>query len=276
MEPDTASQATYAADQFAPLFAAEDRHFWFRSRNRCIAAGLRSLPDFAAIRDVLEVGCGTGVVLAELGRLFPAGRVIGLDLFEEGLHYARQRFRGTLVQGDVFQHSFDRPFDLLGAFDVIEHLDDDEAILRRFWQHLRPGGHLMITVPAHQGLWSYFDEVAHHRRRYARAELKRKIEVAGFADVYVTPFMAALFPPMWIKRRLLGERATRLSQAGPQQRQAAVQSDLRVHPLINRLFEWLLAPEAWLISRRWRLPLGTSLLALASRPVATANPPFHA
>lgn len=276
MERDTSGNATYTAEQFAPLFAAEDRHFWFRSRNRCIAAGLRSLPEFAAIREVLEVGCGTGVVLAELQRLFPAGRVIGMDLFEEGLKFARQRFQGPLIQGDVFQHTFDQPFDLLGAFDVIEHLDDDEKILRRFWQQIRPGGHLIVTVPAHQSLWSYFDEVAHHRRRYASAGLKHKLAAAGFTGIYVTQFMAALVPVMWIKRRLLGEVATKLSQAGQQERQTAVESDLQVHPLVNWLFEMMLAPEAFFIAHRFRLPFGSSLLAIATRPAETANPSAHA
>jgi len=275
MERDAATHATYTAEQFAPLFAAEDRHFWFRSRNRCIAAGLRSLPQFAAIRDVLEVGCGNGVVLAELQRLFPGGKVIGMDLFEEGLKFARQRFHGTLIQGDVFQHTFAEPFDLIGAFDVIEHLDDDERILRRFWQQIRPGGHLMITVPAHQGLWSYFDDVAHHRRRYAPAGLESKLVSAGFTELYVTQFMAALFPPMWLKRRLLGEGAAKLSRANPQQRQAAVESDLKIHPLVNWMFELWLRPEVFFISRRWRLPLGTSLLALARRPMQTAAPSIY-
>ncbi len=276
MERDTASRITYTAEQFAPLFAAEDRHFWFRSRNRCIAAALRSLPDFAAIRDVLEVGCGTGVVLAELQRLFPAGRVVGMDLFEEGLKFARQRFQGSLVQGDVFQHSFEQPFDLIGAFDVIEHLDDDEKILRRFWQQIRPGGHLIVTVPAHQSLWSYFDEVAHHRRRYAPRELGRKLSAAGFTSVYVTQFMCALFPFMWIKRRLLGERGTKLSQASAQQQQAAVESDLQINPLVNRLFELMLRPEAFFVSHRVRMPLGTSLLAITTRPGNAASSAAHA
>jgi 2-polyprenyl-3-methyl-5-hydroxy-6-metoxy-1,4-benzoquinol methylase len=276
MELDSINRANYTAEQFAPLFAAEDRHFWFRSRNRCIGAALRTLADFSAIRDVLEVGCGTGVVLAELQRLFPGGHIIGMDLFEEGLKFARTRFRGTLVQGDVFQHAFEHSFDLLGAFDVIEHLDDDEGILRRFWQQLRPGGHLIVTVPAHQGLWSYFDDVAHHRRRYAPAELKRKLLAAGFTDIYVTQFMAALFPPMWLKRRLLGEKAANLSRAGSQEQQAAVESDLKVNPLLNWLFEWLLRPEAFLIGRRLRVPLGTSLLALATRPASTDTPNAHA
>jgi SAM-dependent methyltransferase len=265
MEREISKRPAYTAEQFAPLFAAEERHFWFSSRNRCIANALRSLPDFSAIRDVLEVGCGTGIVLAHLQRLFPAGRVVGMDLFEEGLNFARRRFQGTLIQGDIFQTSFEQPFDLIGAFDVIEHLDEDENLLKRFWQLLRPGGHLILTVPAHLSLWSYFDEVAGHRRRYSPLELKRKLASAGFTGLFVTQFMGALFPAMWIKRRYLGDGASKLGRASAQHRQAAVESDLRINPIVNRFFELLLSPEPFFISRHMRLPVGTSLLALAQR-----------
>lgn len=272
----TSGQATYTAEQFAPLFAAEDQHFWFRSRNRCIEAALRSVADFTSIREVLEVGCGTGVVLAQLQRLFPNGRIIGMDLFDEGLKFARQRFNGTLIQGDVFQHSFRNSFDLIGAFDVIEHLDEDEKILRRFHEQLRSGGHLVITVPAHQSLWSYFDEVAHHRRRYTVRDLERKLADAGFSGIYVTQFMGPLFPLMWLKRRLVGEKATKLSEADAHQRQAAVESDLKISPMLNWFMDLLLRPEAFFISRHWRIPLGTSLLALATRPEKSVNSSSHA
>src|SRR2546421_3691935 len=87
-------RASYDADQFEPLFAVEDRHFWFRSRNRCISAATRLIPNQAAIKDVVEHGCGTGFVLAELQRLFPQARVTGTDLFAEGLALARRRFAG--------------------------------------------------------------------------------------------------------------------------------------------------------------------------------------
>jgi SAM-dependent methyltransferase len=266
MEREVTSRTSYTAEQFAPLFAAEDRHFWFRSRNRCIAATLRALPDFSAIHEVLEVGCGTGVVLAELQRVFPAARVIGMDLFDEGLAFARKRFSGTLVQGDVLTHEFAHPFDLIGIFDVLEHLDDDAGILQRLWQQLKPGGYLVLTVPAHQGLWSYFDEVAHHRRRYAPAELERKLTATGFDVVQATLFMSVLFLPLWLKRRLLGERLVSLSRASADRRQTAVESDLKINPLTNWLLEMALRPEAFLIAHGIRLPLGTSLLAVARRP----------
>jgi 2-polyprenyl-3-methyl-5-hydroxy-6-metoxy-1,4-benzoquinol methylase len=257
----TTPEANYDPEFYSALFAAEDRHFWFRSRNRCIVAALRSLPDFAETREVLEVGCGTGVVLAELHRLFPDGRVIGMDLFPEGLVYARRRFAGTLIQGNVFDHVFEQSFDLLAAFDVIEHLDDDEKILRRFREQLRPGGHLIVTVPAHMCLWSYFDEAAHHRRRYSARELRSKLTAAGFTVIHLTLFMSLLFPLMWLKRVLLrGRRATRSTL------HSASTSDLAVHPVINGLMDFGLRPEAALIARRIPIPLGTSLLALATRP----------
>jgi SAM-dependent methyltransferase len=267
--------ASYTPEQFAPLFAAEDRHFWFRARNRCIAAALRSLPDFHAIHDILEVGCGTGVVLAELQRLFPRGRIVGLDLFEEGLMFARRRFSGTLLQADVRRHVFDRPFDLIGAFDVIEHLDEDETLLRRLWHQLRPGGHLIVTVPAHQALWSYFDNVAHHRRRYAPAELERKLTATGFCEPYETQFMAALFPVMWLKRRWLGKNA-KLAHATTERQQAAVESELQVNPIANWLLEVMTRPDAYLVAHRLPVPFGTSLLAIATRPKDGSGRPAHA
>jgi SAM-dependent methyltransferase len=253
--------ANYDPAFYASLFAAEDRHFWFRSRNRCIAAALRSLPDFPAIREVIEVGCGTGVVLAQLQRLFPNGHVMGMDLFAEGLTFARRRFSGTLIQGDVFDQSFDRPFDLIGVFDVIEHLDDDGAILLRFRQQLRPGGHLIVTVPAHMSLWSSFDEAAHHRRRYSPGELRTKLTAAGFSVTRLTHFMSLLFPLMWLKRVLLRER-----DAGSTSRESTARSELEVKPLVNGLLEVCLRPEAVLVSAGIPIPIGTSLLAIASKP----------
>jgi SAM-dependent methyltransferase len=189
-----------------------------------------------------------------------------MDLFEEGLRFARQRFQGRLIQGDIFQTSFPRQFDMIGAFDVIEHLDDDTGLLDRLWHLLRPGGHLVLTVPAHQALWSYFDEAAGHRRRYAPHDLKLKLATAGFSRPFVTQFMAALFPAMWLKRRFVGEAANNLSKATASQQQVAAESDLRIHPVLNSIFELLLSPEPWLISHRIRIPLGTSLLCLAQRP----------
>jgi SAM-dependent methyltransferase len=264
--PSGHSRASYTPDQFQLLFHAQDRHFWFKCRNRCIAAAIRSLPEAGQIRNVLEVGCGTGVVLSELERLFPARQVVGMDLFSEGLEFARRRFRGPLVRATLDRPVFSRAFDLVGAFDVIEHVDDDRDILKQLSNQITPGGYLIVTVPAHQWLWSYFDEIAHHRRRYSRAELTSKVSAAGFDVLYCSHFMAALLPLMWVKRTIIGERM--VATAG---QQAAVQSDVEISNVVNSVLRLLSWPDALLMRKRIPIPVGTSLLIAARKPHAAAG-----
>src|SRR2546421_11627389 len=124
-------RVTESLPDFAPqLFDAEDRHFWFRARNTVIGRvvgglvqGLR--PGYR----VLEVGCGNGNVLRVLERVCADGEVVGMDLVEEKLTFARRRTRCTLRQGDLYRLPDEEPFDLIGMFDVLEHLPDDRGAL---------------------------------------------------------------------------------------------------------------------------------------------------
>jgi SAM-dependent methyltransferase len=261
-----AARPSYSAENFDELFAAEDGHFWFRARNRCIAAATSLLPDVNAIQDVLEHGCGTGFVLAELQRLFPNANVTGADLFAEGLALARQRFAGPLVQTDLLKCEFRNAFDLIGLFDVLEHLDDDVQVLRALREQLRPGRWLLLTVPAHMALWSDYDTASGHRRRYSRAQLQARLNQAGFRVEYCTEFMCALVPLIFLRRRLWWRR----SKAGenPATAPERIKHELQINPLLNRMLELILRPEAWWIRRGRRLPGGSSLLALAA---ATAS-----
>ena len=257
---------TYHAEHFEPLFAAEDRHFWFRSRNRCIAAATRLIPDPGSVKDVIEHGCGTGFVLTELQRLFPRARVIGADLFAEGLALAGRRFAGPLLQTDVLNCNFRSAFDLIGLFDVLEHLDDDALVLRALREQLRPNGRLLMTVPAHMALWSDYDEASGHRRRYSRRQLVARLAETGFAVEYCTEFMVALLPLVFVRRRLKRRRAQ--SMTPPAAAAERIQQELQINPLLNRTLELLLRPEPLWIERKRRLPGGTSLLALAVRTSA--------
>jgi 2-polyprenyl-3-methyl-5-hydroxy-6-metoxy-1,4-benzoquinol methylase len=99
-----------------------------------------------------------------------------------------------LIQGDLFTHSLEQPLGVIGAFDVIEHLDDNRNSCAASGK-LRPGGHLIITVPAHISLWCYFDEVAHHHRRYAPVEVECTLTAPGFTAVQATQFLARSFRP---------------------------------------------------------------------------------
>jgi SAM-dependent methyltransferase len=257
---------TYDPTFFTQLFAIEDRHFWFQARNRVIGTVVDQLtrPLPTGYR-VLEVGCGTGNVLRLLERRCRRGTVVGMDLFAEGLHYARQRTTCGLVQGDVRTPPFGPVFDLIGLFDVLEHLPDDRQILGDLHRMLVPGGHLLVTVPAHRALWSYFDEAAHHRRRYAAPDLRRKLVAAGYRVDYLTQYMALLFPLVWAGRRLAA--LTDGGRTRPTAADAArlTRQEFRITPGVNEVLTALLAPETRLIARRRVLPLGTSLLAVATK-----------
>jgi 2-polyprenyl-3-methyl-5-hydroxy-6-metoxy-1,4-benzoquinol methylase len=255
---------------FKRLFAIEDRHFWFAARNRVIAtiasqiaAGLR--PGYR----VLDVGCGTGSVLRVLELACRDGMVLGMDLHAQALRYARERTRCRLVQADVHLAPFRAQFELVGMFDVLEHLADDMGVLRNLHGMLAPGGTLLLTVPAHSSLWSYFDEAAHHCRRYEPAELRRKLTRTGYQVEYLTQFNASLFPLIWLGRRLavlIACPARDRRGAGHTDRSDDLAlSELRVRPVVNELLAWLLTKEAALVARRCRLPIGASLLTIARK-----------
>jgi SAM-dependent methyltransferase len=249
--------AGYDARHFEKLARVEDRHFWFASRNRTLSTVLR---DFA-LGDkprVLEIGTGTGNTLRVLERAFPRATLVGVDLFDEGFSFARRRTRAHLVRANIAQLPFRGEFDLVGAFDVLEHVEDDRAALTRIRHLLTPDGRLVLTVPACARLWSRFDEDSHHFRRYEPDELRDRLLGAGFVVERLTFLFAALYPLLrvgrWISDRL---------PAGPGR--SPVASELRVVPIVNAGLTAILDLEARIRSAGVPLPIGTSLLAIARR-----------
>jgi SAM-dependent methyltransferase len=256
---------SYDPDFFARLADIEDRHFWFASRSRVIASIMarvtRGLPPRYR---VLEVGCGIGTILRVLEKTCRDGLVIGMDLFAEGLMHARQRSSCLVVRGDVHALPFRSAFHVIGLFDVLEHLPDDDAVLRGLRELLVPDGALVLSVPAHRCLWSHFDEAAHHCRRYEPAELRRKLNLAGYDVEHLTHCLATLFPLTWVWRRLAAMTTGRPGDAG-RARTLALR-ELRVVPILNECLRFLLDQELRLIAARRSLPIGTSLIAVCRRP----------
>lgn len=195
---------------------------------------------------MIDVGCGTGRTLRDLAPT--EAMALGLDWHLPAPH-ERDIVR---VRADVEALPLDDGvFDLVLALDVLEHVDDRRAAheLRRL---LRPGGTVIVTVPAFQGLWSFRDEDAGHRRRYRRPELVELLESAGLVCVHASYFVFALFP-LIVATRLLGRR-----------RRGMRDMEDRVPPRsINYLFTRLLTSEAAWVSRGRRLPVGSSIVAVA-------------
>lgn len=263
--PEPHPGASYDPEYFAPLFAVEDRHFWFRGRNPLIARLVHRLASaFGPGYRVLEAGCGTGSVLRALEQECTGGSVYGMDLFREGLHFAQMRVSCGLVQGDIHHPPFAVGFQVIGLFDVLEHLPDDGRVLRDLRAMLAPGGALVLTVPANKALWSYFDEASRHVRRYEQAELRQRLEQNGFQVEYLSPYMMSIYPLVWLNRKL-ASRWQGARQDDTRRSETLSEKELSIIPGINEILAWVLGAEArWVYAGR-RLPFGTSLIAVARR-----------
>jgi SAM-dependent methyltransferase len=249
-----AERAGYEHEFFEPLARLEPHSFWFRARNRLIVRTVRR--HFPGARSLLEVGCGTGFVLTALHAALPGVRLVGSELFAEGLAVARPRLPSEveLIQLDATRMSFRGEFDVVGAFDVLEHIADDVAALAGIHRALAPGGGVVLLVPQHPRLWSEADAFARHERRYTRAGLVGKVERAGFEVVAVSSWMTTLLPAM-VAARLLARLRPRSYDPVRELRPGA----------LNRLFERLLDGETALIGRGVDLPAGGSLLLVGRR-----------
>ena len=263
-----APQLAAQNDGFNPKFfqlmvGVEPMHFWFVSRNRILGDVLRKR--FAAPAKVLEIGCGTGFVLSGIRAAFPQASLSASDVYTEGLGYAARRVPDAfLFQMDARHIPFREEFDLIGAFDVLEHIEDDEAVLAQLFQACKGGGGVALTVPQHRWLWSRMDDFAHHKRRYTRNDLVEKLERAGFMVEYTTSFISLLLPLM------LAARLWR-KPAGTEMQDQMDAAGLNIGRLANAAMGAVMVIERGLIRLGLRLPFGGSLLVIAKKPVAAEN-----
>lgn len=240
-------------DAFADLERIENLHFWFRARNRLIMQAIRK--HFSRMQSFLEVGCGTGFVLSGVAQSFPSTAISGSEYHSEGLPYAFKRVpQAFLCQADARNLPFTDHFDVIGAFDVLEHINEDADVLTMFNQALHPGGGIILTVPQHQWLWSKADENACHLRRYTRQELTAKVRAAGFRVEYATSFTVLLLPILMVSR-LYAKTKKHNSQA----------AELRISGFSNKILEFVMNVEARLINSGIRFPFGGSLLLVARK-----------
>ena len=178
---------------FSRLIRLEAANFWFQARNRLIVWAMKK---YAADFDsYLEVGCGTGYVLSGIAHAFPNAKLFGSEIFTNGLTLAATRVpQATLMQMDARSIPFSSEFDVIGAFDVLEHIEEDDAVLHQIRDALKPQGLVMLSVPQHRWLWSATDEYACHVRRYSTTELQKKVEAVGFKVLRTTSFLFFLLP----------------------------------------------------------------------------------
>ncbi len=230
------------------MLDVDEHHWWYRGRRAIIAAELERLPIRTPAR-VLDAGCGSGRTLLELQHY---GEVCGLELDQDAAAVAARRGPFDVRIGRLEELPWaDASFDLITCLDVIEHTPDDVHTLRELRRVSKPGGWLLVTVPAYQALWSRHDEANHHHRRYSRSALRAAAASAGWTVDRTTSFNGLLLAPAAAvriaqRRRPLTDDYTPELHLGPDWLNGALELPLR-------------AEARWLRSGR-SLPVGLSLL----------------
>ncbi len=232
------------------MAALDQRHWWYRARREVLAALIRrrAMPLHGAA--VLEVGCGTGHNLAMLGQF---GEVDALELDAAARAVAEKRLGRPVMDSPLpeLRGVAEGHYDLIGAFDVIEHIVDDEAALASIARRLKPHGKLVVSVPAHQWMWSAHDTVNHHHRRYSKRALRRLFETSPLKLEAIGYFNSLLFP-LAVAQRM----ASKI--------RGKDDSDLAMPPRpVNYALERGFAAERLLIGKV-PLPPGLSLFAIGS------------
>lgn len=236
------------------LFQVEQSHWWYTGRRRIIASFVEDICRRVTDRRprILDVGCGTGANLLLLSQY---GDAEGVDVSDDALAFCRERGLNQVTKGagEELPHA-DNTFDLVTAFDVVEHMDDDLAGLREMYRVLRPGGHVLLFVPTFMFLWGLQDDVSNHRRRYRLPELRRVLEQAGFEIERSTYANITFFLPILLVRKLM--RLTGIK--------TATENSINVSAL-NGVFGALFGSESTVL-RYLNLPFGVSGLCVARKP----------
>jgi len=239
---------------YEQMFDLEAGNFWFKARSKLINFMISKY--FPEAKNMLEIGCGSGYVLHTIEKAYPGLSLSGSEVFSRGLSFAATRVqKATLFQMDAREMPFEAEFDVIGAFDVIEHIDEDRRVLAEMHMAVRSGGGIILTVPQHRWLWSHVDEYAHHKRRYQAKELRIKVEQAGFHVLRMTSFVSLLLPLMYLSRL-----------RNSKQRQGYDDTaELRVNSTLNSIMGWVMDLERLLIKFSIHLPAGGSLLLVAKK-----------
>lgn len=239
-------------EMYRIFFKIQKKHWWFVTKKEIV---LDTISRFTTTRDdtqILDIGCGSGLMLNALEQL---GQTHGMDMSDDAIGFSKEIFSGEVKKGSLpnqvpFQENF---FDLITALDVVEHVDQDVEALAALHSHLAPGGKAVITVPAYMFLWSAFDDINEHKRRYTLGELKEKLLRAGFTIEKISYYNTLLFPVVYVVRML----NNLLRRDGS--------SDVDMpSPPVNLVLKMIFGIEKYLL-RFVDLPFGVSVLAVVKK-----------
>lgn len=250
----------YPPEVYKYLFDVESKHFWFRGRNMIIESVVKDAVGEIDKKTFLEVGCGTGFVLSFLEKL--GFMVTGLDMHKESIKFAEKRTKAPLLCTRLEKVSTKKNFDVVGAFDVLEHVGDQNEFLEKCGKFIKKNGWIILTVPARKELWSKIDEFSGHKRRYDKTDISDLFEKCGFKVEKIKYFGFFLLFPQWILRKYQDMRINKINK---NETLIFFKETIKVPPfLINELFKLLFYIESKLI-RYISFPVGSSLIVVARK-----------
>lgn len=235
---------------YEDLFSLEGKHWWHIAKRRAVRKLIKKYNHLENPK-ILDIGCGTGKNMDELQKL---GTVYGLDRSSKALKFCRKRGLKLLTKGTAEKTNLEtNSFDIITILDVLEHTDDQETLIemRRI---LKKDGIIILTVPAFPWLWSKWDEVLHHKRRYTVNTLKEILVANNFHPVKMTYLYSFLILPLLIIRKIKQNISKDFYE-----------SDFKLsNPLFNFLLNNLSKFE-FLLAENFYIPFGTSILVVAKK-----------
>ena len=242
------------AEAYKEMIELQEEHWWFVARRDVIQSFIKMQMPQGSGSKVLEIGCGVG---GNVGLLSQSGQYRGIDMHKPAIDYCSEKYPQFEFQcarvEDIPQEFNSNKFDSIYILDVLEHIDDQVAILKSAQNYLTQSGKILVTVPAFEFLWSPHDEFVHHVRRYTKAGLKKVLEDSGYKVERISYFNSILFPLALIQRlgmRLLNKKLNTHLSTPP--------------TIVNWLFKVIFAQEAWIL-KRTNLPVGLSIIAVVSQ-----------
>lgn len=258
--PDVANAYTnYPNSGFDLTDKNAESSFWVSSRSRLFKWIVQYFLVSAKRTKFLEIGCGTGDFIRHIA-LNKNLDITGSEIYLKGLVYAKKNLPSVdFIQFDVTQGKLSEHFDMIAAFDVLEHIENDVTALSNINQMLCKDGVFIVSVPQHMFLWSNLDELVKHKRRYSRRELVEKLKNNGFEVERITSFIFVLFPLMLISRLL----DTKLDQSESDEKK--LEKRVQFPGILNAIFDAFMRIDEWLIRWGISLPFGGTLVVVARK-----------